>query len=146
MGKDGSRGSYLREMSSFLACIFRTLLHQSQYQFPLSDKQKADAATLWESLKTPNLDVSLPLLHRWLYSLIAEPTPGMENNQWLCPLTCWLALSSIRSDGKFREPNNYTGPLAIWTYHLRHIHLQEAYLHIDKYEDGLNGYVFIFLV
>ncbi len=76
-------------------------------------------------------------LHNFLYSLIGELAEDVDQDQWKCPLTCWLAVSSVRLDGKFDEPKDYTPKLAWWTYHLRCLHLFEALRHVNQYPGRL---------
>lgn len=133
---------YASELTRFLACILRTLSSGLGYQFSLSSAQKEAAQALW--MKLDGSDNILSLLHTLIYSLIGQPITGADTNQWLCPLTCWLAISSLRSDSKFRAAVDYTPVLAHWQYHIRNTHLHQAQIFIDNYEDGLIGYVSTF--
>ena len=98
------------------------------------------AQVLWTNLQRGNNITSL--IHNLVYALIGEPISGADTNQWNCPLTCWLAILSVKSDRKFRSAVHYTPVLAQWQSHIRTIHIYQAELFKDKYMDGLLEYVF----
>ena len=104
------------------------------------------AATFFAALPDPTFRRKYlkELLHRLIYSLVGEPNPGMDLDQWKCPLTCWFALSSLRYDGKYQEATEYTRVLAQWTFHLRVMYYYQARslfdLHPEQYtKEGFIG-------
>ncbi len=132
-----SLSSYSNQLTCFLACILRTLSTSTGYQFPLSSQQKAYGQLLQDKLTARSKDDLCDILHNFLYSLIGEIAKDSDSNQWLCPLTCWLAISSVCPDGKFRDPQSHTPPLARWKYHLRCLHLYQATRYMKEHSGKL---------
>lgn len=81
----------------------------------------------------------IPVLHKVVYSLIGKPAPGSDQNQWKCVMACWLAVSSLKKDGRFQDAGDYTQVLAKWTYLQRCFHFYEATLHVTEHDNGLIG-------
>ncbi|KZS99488.1 uncharacterized protein LAESUDRAFT_667911, partial [Laetiporus sulphureus 93-53] len=65
-------------------------------------------------------------LHRLWYHLVGCPAPDSQINKWKCPVVCWLALSSVKADGRFMDAAEYTPLLARWEYLMRQTQLYHA--------------------
>ena len=125
--------------TALLTAVLRSLHGDpSAYQFPLDRDQRAMANRLHTALSSQ--DPIPPLtIHKLLYSLVAVPTLGSGSDQWKSPLMCWLAISGIRTGGRFLPAHEYTRVLAKWEYLLRNLHFYEAVVHQDEYADELYG-------
>ncbi|KAJ3476007.1 hypothetical protein NLI96_g11455 [Meripilus lineatus] len=131
---------YAGELTRFLAGIYRSLTSESPYKFPLSESQLQDFDKFIELLKkSESSDNMIPVLHKVVYSLIGKPAPGSDQNQWKCVMACWLAVSSLKKDGRFQDAGDYTQVLAKWTYLQRCFHFYEATLHVTEHDNGLIG-------
>ena len=133
---------YINDFLQFVTCLLRSISSEPVYHFSLTNPQVRYGQKFLNNIlsKPPNFDLSHDL-HNFIYSLIGDLIQDVDRNQWLCPLTCWLAISSVRPDGKFVEPKDYTPKLAWWTYHLRCIHLFEAAKNAEHFPDRLTEYV-----
>ncbi|KAI0945186.1 hypothetical protein AcW1_001468 [Taiwanofungus camphoratus] len=127
---------YATDLTRFMAAILRSIQGQSEYQFPLTEEICNMGLMLWDQLESGELNVG-PLLHNLIYLLIGEPAPGSDLDTWQCPLMCWLAISSIRSDGRFISAYEYTPVLAHWEYLMRHTHLCQAYKRQEEIDISL---------
>ncbi|KAH9918818.1 hypothetical protein B0H21DRAFT_682125, partial [Amylocystis lapponica] len=142
--------AYAGVVTCFLAAVLRSIRgHVSGFKFPLSEQQQKYGHDLYTKLQAQqnNLrrsgqqkdDNLFQPLHTFIYSLIGVPAKGSDSDQWCCPLMCWLAVSSVQPEGRFIAVQHYTPVLAKWEYLMRTMHLHEAVLHSNEYEDHLYG-------
>lgn len=125
--------------TALLTAVLRSLHGDpSAYQFPLNDDQCTMAEDLYVALSSQEPIPPLTI-HKLLYSLVAVPAPGSGSDQWKSPLMCWLAISGIRTGGRFLPAHEYTRILAKWEYLLRNLHFYEAVNHQEEYADELYG-------
>lgn len=146
LNNTSSLSEYSNQLTSFLACVLRTLSSTTSYQFPLTPQQKEYGQLFQDKLTARSQEDLSDSLHTFLYSLIGVPVEDSDANQWLCPLTCWLAISSVYPDGKFREPHHHTPLLARWKYHLRCIHLYQAVQQVKIHSVKFTEYIFSFYI
>ena len=136
---DSTLSQYAVPATALLTAILRSLHNDpSGYQFPLTDSQRSTANRLYISLEAQQ-DITPFTIHKLLYGLAAVPTTESSSDQWKSPLMCWLAISGLRSGGRFLPAHEYTRVLAKWEYLLRNLHFYEALVHKDEYEDHLYG-------
>ena len=104
---------YADDLSRFLTCILRTSrMKNPVYQFTISRTQQENIDTLYTALcSRPNNNLCEEI-HTLLYSLVGVTLDDVDKNQWVNPLTCWLALLSLRTNGRFRESKDYIPILA----------------------------------
>ncbi|KAH9922438.1 uncharacterized protein B0H18DRAFT_879469 [Fomitopsis serialis] len=119
--------AYAAPVAAFIAAVLRTKnKHPCQYKFPLNQSQEGLVWRLYVALENKT-DERMALIHKVLYSLVGIPAPGASMAKWKCPLMCWLAVSSLREDGRFVLAKDYTPIIAKWEYALRNLHLYEAW-------------------
>ncbi|KAH9920755.1 uncharacterized protein B0H18DRAFT_843886, partial [Fomitopsis serialis] len=135
--------AYATPATTFLAAVMRSLHHHpSKYAFPLSDNCKALAVLLYDCLgqeDSHSEEEFQRLIHQTLWSSVATSVEGIDSDQWQCPLTCWLAVSSLREDGRFLTAKDYTPVLAKWEYLLRNVYMCQGMIEKDNYPDHLQG-------
>ncbi|EED81164.1 predicted protein, partial [Postia placenta Mad-698-R] len=129
--RGGTLYRYSQMMTRFLATIMRSIdnCHPCKYQFPLLETQVDLITALHDSLRDNK--TSLSAFHTIWYFLIGEPFAFTEVDKWKCPVLCWLALASVREDGRFIDANEYTPLLAEWEYLMRITHLTQAYRNFE---------------
>lgn len=136
---DDTHKNYTLPLVKFLAAVCRSQNgHASGYRLYLTDTQKQLVAKLCDELYDGS-SVSQATLHACIYGLIGEPNPGIQANQWKCPVTAWLAISSVQEDGTFVHARHYTPILAQWAYIMRCVHLRQALLRQHEYDTEFHG-------
>ncbi len=134
------------ELTNFLACVLRTVHLNTSYTFPLSSTQLQETRSYWTMLETHKKTLPPISTHHFVFSLLGSSAPDSEIDQFKCPLTCWLAVSSVRGDGLYCPPHDYTRVLSRWTYNLQNLHFYEAFLRIDEFHGNLFQYVTLVLL
>ena len=62
------------------------------------------------------------------FSLVTNTAPAVADNQFSCPVQCFIAARSYNEDDTFKSPHSITSTLAQWQFLLRATGLYEAYL------------------
>lgn len=126
-----------------MAAVLRSIqnLHKSPYRLPLTSQQITSGKTLLQALTTP--EPSIQVVHDLAFLLFTS-TGNDRDGVWTDPLTCFIAVDSLRDDGSFIGPNLLATHLSVWTYNIKAIMLYHIVQEKDKYADKAIGSVLCF--
>ena len=96
----------------FVYVVLRSLSPNPPYNFSLSMEQRQFGVELLAKLSGHSKPQMLLAFHNFLYSLIGVLIKGVDANQWLSPLTYWLAIFSMNIKRTFRAARDYTEVIA----------------------------------
>jgi hypothetical protein len=143
--------SYTKTLTRFVAACIRSSRRSSQRcRLPLTEDQRKAATSLSRSLeKSPALidpkNVPIPLLREvqaFFFDCVTKRSPEAEDQQFSCPVQCYIAAYSFNKDNTFKLPHDLTSLLANWQYLLRATALYEAKLaHSDEKSGSMASYV-----
>lgn len=129
---DATLDTYKNDMTRFLVCVLRSVDgHVSGYRIPLTETQSGLVKRFWDLL-SKGVDMN-DHVHDLFFSLMAPLQNSQDNDQWTCPLTCFLACDSVLLDGRMRTAVQFTGPLAHWKYLIHSTCMYEAKKRQGKY-------------
>ena len=138
-----STKNYAYELASFVTGTLRTVMgHKSKYTTVSTDHAKTCAVELHSNLASGK--AIFEGIHNLLLALLDSESDEEAKTMWDNPLTCWLAARSLKDDGRFLEPNDFTVVLAKFKYIIRAFAVIEA--HYRMTADNLTAIKYVLIV
>ena len=134
---DEAEDAYTRTLTSFIAACTRSQNRgDDRCRLPLNVHQLGLIATLSDTLQScqyPLKDHELESLvtqqQELFFSLVTNTNSTAADNQFACPVQCFIAAGSYNGDDTFKAPHSMTSILAQWQFLLRATGLYGAHLH-----------------
>ena len=127
---------YISTLGKFVLLALRSYKTVGNtYKLPMDEDQLEKVTELQQALIFNN--ATLKNIHTYLLTYLNISTTELAKDKWKCPITCYLAVSSLRSDGSWLSYKDITLELARWTYILRSTTLIEMVYQKEKYQDDL---------
>jgi hypothetical protein len=115
--------------------------HPSDYQFPVTEQDRTNAAALKDLLKSGSEEGGIQVFHNFIKPILyakARPDNDDDYSKWNEVFECQLALGALRNDGNFKHAHAVTGTFATIFYHIRGCILYEGIM--NKANFGGNAY------
>jgi hypothetical protein len=132
-------------MSRFFIFIIQTINSaNAYYPLALTSMQISAAKALDESLNQPSIQLQEPI-HSLAYSLMSSSCSEVAENQLQCPQLVFLVFINVRSNSGLNTAEAISKCLSKFLWGIRATAVYESLMHRNEYQDGMIGYVSLFL-
>ena len=133
---DTTLSRYASTLAKFVLLALRSYKTVGNtYKLPMDEDQLEKVTELQQALIFNN--ATSKNIHTYLLICFNINIIELAKDKWKCLIICYLAVSSLRSDGSWLGYKDITPELARWTYILRSTTLIEMLYQKEKYQDDL---------